>query len=55
MELALAELALEETPEAEEDIDFVVEKGMFDLFYITPLMAQFAFGACHHVRGGGYL
>ncbi|KAN0082575.1 YL1 nuclear domain containing protein [Tylopilus felleus] len=32
MELALAELALEETPEAEEDIDFVVEKEEEDIF-----------------------
>ena len=34
MELALAELALEEPQEAEEDIDFVVDKGMF--YFSTP-------------------
>ena len=40
MELALAELALEEPQEVEEDVDFVVDKGVF-LFYFSV-----SFGSC---------
>lgn len=35
MELALAELALEEPQAPEEDIDFIVDKGKFFPIHIT--------------------
>jgi hypothetical protein len=53
MELALAELALEEPQEAEEDVDFVVDKGTFRSFLFSSTLAQATLVRRRRVRGGG--
>ena len=54
MELALAELALEAPQEPEEDVEFVVEKGMLSL-HLYHLFIQVKSGTLPLGRGGRHL
>lgn len=50
MELALAELALEEPQQPEEDVEFVIDKGKFFPIHITPFQVQVILAPCHSVE-----